>query len=211
MSVVGVIAAVKEDRAAFRSERPAWYVPFPQFESARGLTLVVKTKGDPENAAASVRAAVASVARTVPVYGITTLRESFSAFLSQERFAAVLLSLFAGLGLLLAALGIYGVLSYSLVSRTQEIAILVALGADRRSILTRFLLEGLAVAGSGLALGLAVSAFAARLIGTLLFEVAPADPASFAVTVCVVLGSALLASTLPAQRASRVDPMKALR
>jgi putative ABC transport system permease protein len=211
MTVVGVIAAVKEDRAAFRSERPAWYVPYPQFESARDLTLVVKTEGDPENAAAPVRAAVASAGSTVPVYGVTTLRASLVGFLSQERFAAVLLSLFAGLGLLLAALGIYGVLSYSVVSRTQEIAILVALGADRRSLLRRFVLEGMAVAGAGLALGLAVAAFAARLIGNLLFEVAPADPASFIVTAIVVLASALLASTIPARRASRLDPMRALR
>jgi ABC-type lipoprotein release transport system permease subunit len=97
------------------------------------------------------------------------------------------------------------------VSRKQEIAILVALGADGRSLLTRFLLEGMAVAGSGLALGLAVAAVAARLIGNLLFEVTPADPASFVVTALVVLASALLASTVPARRASRVDPMRLLR
>ncbi len=211
MSIVGVIGAVKEDRAAFRGERPAWYVPYPQFDSVRDLTLVVRTAGSPESAAAALRAAVASVGSTVPVYGTTTLHGNLAGVLSQERFSAVLLSLFAALGLLLAALGIYGVLSYSVVSRTQEIAIRMALGADRPSLLTGFLADGLRVAGTGLALGLGVAALVGHLIGNLLFEVTPADPESFVLTTGVVLMASVAASTIPAHRASRVDPMNTLR
>ncbi len=211
MTVVGVIASVKEDRAAFRGERPAWYIPYSQFDSVRDLTLVVRSEGNPEALTASLRAAVASVGRTVSVYGTTTLDANLAGLLSQERFSAVLISLFAVLGLLFAGLGIYGVLSYSIVSHTQEIGIRMALGADRRSLLATFLLDGLRVTGAGMALGLGLAALAGRLIGSLLFEVAPFDPESFATTVLVVLAVTFFASTIPAHRATRVDPMDILR
>ncbi len=120
MTVIGVIGAVKEDRAAFRGERPAWYIPYPQFDSARDLTLVLRSEGDPENVAGALRAAVASIGRTVPVYDTSTLDANLAGFLSQERFAAVLISLFAALGLLLAGLGIYGVLSHSVARERRK-------------------------------------------------------------------------------------------
>jgi ABC-type antimicrobial peptide transport system permease subunit len=154
---------------------------------------------------------VTSVSTTVAVHGTTTLEGNLTGILSEERFSAVLLSLFAALGLLLAALGIYGVLSYSVLSRAQEIAIRVALGAEGPSLLAQYLLEGMRVAGAGLALGLGVAALAGHFARSLLFGIAPWDPGSFLGTTLVVIAAALVASTFPAHRASRVDPMRALR
>jgi ABC-type antimicrobial peptide transport system permease subunit len=130
---------------------------------------------------------------------------------AQSRFNALLLGIFAGMALLLAAIGIYGVISYGVSIRTQEIGVRMALGADRRSVVSMVLRESLKLAAFGLGAGLVLALALTRLIATLLFGVRTADPGVYAAITLVLFGTALLATLLPARRASALEPMQALR
>ncbi|MBV8202759.1 MAG: FtsX-like permease family protein [Acidobacteria bacterium] len=156
-------------------------------------------------------ARAAAVDPTIPVYGAQTLDEAVAASLTERRFAMAMVGLFALTALLLAGLGIYGVLSYVVGERTHEIGIRVALGARRRSILRLVLGQGLALAGAGVAAGLASSLVVTHLMAGLLYGVSPTDPLTFAGVAALLVAVALLACYLPAQDALRVHPMVALR
>jgi putative ABC transport system permease protein len=158
-----------------------------------------------------VREQVQSVDPALPVSGAQTLSETVSASLSERRFTMEIVALFALTALLLAALGIYGVISYMVSERTHEIGIRIALGAGRRTIQQMVLRQGLGLAIAGAAVGLVGAAVVSRLMAGLLYGVRPTDPLTFAGVALLLIGVALLACYVPARRAMRVDPLVALR
>ncbi|MCI0567426.1 MAG: ABC transporter permease [Acidobacteria bacterium] len=215
MTVVGVVAEVKEDRFWFRIDRPVWYLPYAQqtfpLPVSIPLNLVVRTAGDPSLVAKAVREAVHSTDPSQPVAGAMPMVESLSDVLITERFSAVVMGALAGLGLLLAALGLYGVMAYTVSLRTGEIGLRMALGARPRDVFGLVLGRGIALALGGLAVGLGAAWALTRLLSSTLYQVDATDPAIF-LAVALALGAiALLACYLPARRAARVDPMIALR
>jgi len=174
-------------------------------------TLVALTSGNPSSIAGALKGQVWSIDPRVPITEMTTLVDAMAGTMSRPRFNLVLLASFAVVGLLLAAIGIYGVISYSVGQRTHEIGLRMALGALPADIRRAVVGEAMALAGIGLALGVGGALVLTRLMRSMLFEVSPADPASFVVTIVVLGGTALAAAWLPARRAMRVDPMVALR
>jgi putative ABC transport system permease protein len=215
MTVVGVVKDVKEDRFNFRIARPVWYAPYAQQAFALPvsipLNLLVRTEGDPERVAAAVRAQIRAVDADQPVANVMPLREQLSDLLVADRFAAILLGALATVGMLLAALGLYGVLAYSVGQRTGEIGLRMALGARQRDVLRLVVREGLRLAGTGLVLGVAGAWVLTRLLAVTLYEVSPTDPLTFA-AVCALLATvAFFACWIPARRATRIEPMAALR
>jgi predicted permease len=174
-------------------------------------TLVVRSAAGSDTLANALRSAVQSVDPNLPVFSVQPMSEVLSQTLGQRRFAMGLIGLFALVAIALAALGIYGVMSYVVGQRTREIGVRMALGAQRKDVLRMVLGDGLLMAGVGVGLGLVAAAAATRLLGKLLFRVPPADPVAFALAAFVLVGVALSACLLPARRATRVDPMVALR
>jgi ABC-type antimicrobial peptide transport system permease subunit len=147
----------------------------------------------------------------LPVSNIKTLPDMVAASLTSKRFVVILLSVFAGLALLMAMLDLYGVISYSVAQRTQELGIRLALGAQRNEILGLVLGQGMRLAGLGAACGLVVALVISRMLRSQLFQMSPFDPLTFIATALVLIAAALAASYVPAYRATRVDPMDALR
>jgi len=214
MTVVGVVKDVKEDRFNFRVARPVWYVPYAQQPfppPPLPLNLVVRTNGNWGDVAASVRAAVRAVDGSQPIANVMPLRQQLTDVLIGERFSAVLMGALAAMGLLLAALGLYGVIAYSVGQRTGEIGLRMALGACPRDILGLVIGEGAWMVGAGLALGAAGGWALTRLLEANLYGISSADPATFVYVAVVLCSVALLACFVPARRASRIEPMAALR
>jgi putative ABC transport system permease protein len=176
-----------------------------------GANVVVRTAGDPKQYVASVRAAIHDVDRDLPMARITTIDELLAASMGQRRLSTILLGTFAGLALLLASLGIYGVMSFAVAQRTREIGVRVALGATRDNVLGLVLRQGATLTIAGAALGLAGAFALTRLIAAQLYAVKPTDPATFALVTLLLLAVALAATLVPAMRATRVDPIIALR
>jgi putative ABC transport system permease protein len=209
MEIVGVVSHVK-NYGVDQESRVEVYLPF--YQSPIGnVTLVARARTDASALAASVRQAVKAVDPEVPVYAVRTLAEIVSDRTAQRRLAVMLITVFAAVALLLAAVGIYGVMSYAVAQRTQEIGIRMALGAERRDILRMVLRHGSLMAVTGIGLGLTVALGLARLITSLLFQVSATDPPTFSVVPVVLIAVALLACYIPARRATRVDPLVALR
>jgi predicted permease len=214
MTVVGVVRDVKEDRFNFRVARPVWYVPFAQQPfppPTLPLNLVVRTNGSWGEVAAAVRAAVRSIDPGQPVANVMPLREQLSDLLVGERFSAILLLTLAAMGLLLAALGLYGLISYSVGQRKAEIGLRMALGAGPRDILRLVVGQGAGLIAAGLALGAGGAFTLARLLAGYLYGVSPGDPATLSAVGLVLCGVALAACLIPACRAMRIEPMAALR
>jgi putative ABC transport system permease protein len=209
LEVVGVVAHVK-NYGVDESSRAELYMPYLQ-NSVGSLTLVVRTGADPAALSASVRQAVKTVDADVPVFSVRTLEALVADRTAQRRLAVLLISVFAGVALLLAAVGIYGVMSYAVAQRTQEFGIRMALGAEREHILKMVLRHGTTMSVLGVAIGLLAAFGLARLITTLLFQTSAADPPTFSVVPLGLMLVALIACYLPARRATRVDPMVALR
>ncbi|MGC1768977.1 MAG: FtsX-like permease family protein, partial [Candidatus Acidiferrales bacterium] len=159
----------------------------------------------------AVRKEVEKLDPNVPVHSISTMDKIIARSLADRRFALELLGLFAAVALLLAAIGIYGVMAYSFSQRTHEVGIRIALGAQRADILRMALSEGMQIVAIGLATGLAGAAIMTRLFRSMLFNVAPADPITFATAAAILAAVALMACYIPAQRATQVDPLTALR
>jgi len=160
---------------------------------------------------ASIRNTVAAIDPYQPLTSVKTMEQVISTTTAPRRFNALLLGAFAAIALLLAALGIYSVISYSITLRTQEIGIRMALGANRTAILRMVLRKGIVLTLTGAAIGLAGAFALTRWMSSLLFGVSASDPATYVIVLLVALGAALLACSIPASRASRVDPLIALR
>jgi putative ABC transport system permease protein len=207
--VVGVVGDVKQHHLEQASQL-AVYAPFSQ-DTWAFLAFVVRTKLEPASAASAVEGAIHSVDPDEPVYNVRSMRDVEAASLSPQRLQIALIGLFAALALILACMGIYGVMAYSVAQRTSEIGVRMALGAHTGNVLSLVLGEGLRLAALGAAIGLAGSLFAARLLSGMLFGVAPSDPATFAGVAMVLVLVALVACYVPARRATRVDPLVALR
>jgi putative ABC transport system permease protein len=211
MTVIGVVKDVKEDLFNYRVNRPVWYVPYAQFENNFPVNLVVRTNSDPTNLAAAVREAVHRIDPDQPISNVMTMDENLSGVLVTERFSAILMGVLAASGLLLAALGLYGVMAYSVSQRTAEIGLRVALGAQRTHVLRLILGQGVKLTLLGVAIGLTAAWGLTRLLVSLLFGVSTTDPATFVSISLLLVSIALLACFLPARRALAVDPMVALR
>jgi predicted permease len=209
ITVIGVIANARTQSLA-ESEPPQLYVNLYQ-NTAKHLTIFLRGKLDPAAIPDAVREQVQAIDPTLPVFGAQTLNETISGSLAQRRFSMEIVGLFALTSLLLAALGIYGVISYLVNERTHEIGIRLALGAARSNILQMVLGQGLRLALIGSAVGLVAALVVSRLIASLLYGVRPTDPLTFAGVAILFLGVAVLACYLPARRATRIDPMIALR
>jgi putative ABC transport system permease protein len=207
--VVGVVADVKLNGLE-RDTPMQTYMPLVQ-EPWRQVGLAVRTVGDPLNAANAVEGAIHSIDKDLPVSTIRSMEQLLGISLAQRRLTMTLLLSFAALALLLASVGIYGVISYSVRQRTRELGIRMALGAKRRDVLKMILAQGLKLALIGVAIGLLAAFALTRWMETLLFNVRPADPLTFAVIPAVLLLVALIACWIPARRATKVDPMVALR
>jgi putative ABC transport system permease protein len=211
MLVVGVVKDVKEDLFNYRVNRPVWYVPYAQIENNFPVNLVVRTSSDPASVTAAVREAVHTIDPDQPISNVMTMDENLSGVLVTERFSAILMSVLAASGLLLAALGLYGVMAYSVSQRTAEIGLRVALGAQRADVLQLILGQGVRLTLLGVAIGLIFAWALTRLLVSLLFGLSATDPATFASISLLLVSIALLACFLPARRALAVDPMVALR
>ena len=207
--IVGVVAtsvigAVGEDPT------PMIYRPMQQ-EYAPGVALLVRTKGDPGSLVGAVRDQVQTLDRHMPLRGTGTVQENIDAGLWAPRMAAALFGVFGGLALLLAMIGVYGVMSYSMTQRAQEIGIRMALGAQARDVLLLVLKEGMALAVGGAVLGVIAALLLGQVVSSLLFGVSGRDPATLAGVSVALTAVALLACYIPARRATRVDPLLALR
>ncbi len=206
MEIVGVVANAKYD--ALREEvLPTIYLPYP----AGGAHFQVRTLVDPQSLVPAVRRTVAEIDRTVPVSEVKTQTEEIDQSLFQERLIAALSSLFGLLAALLACIGLYGIVSYGVVSRTSEIGIRMALGAGRSEILGMVMRESLLLVLAGVAIGILGALAATRIIASQLYGLKPYDPATFAAASVLLSCVALLASYIPARRATKVAPMVALR
>ena len=207
--VVGVVGNVRHQSPEQEGELEA-YLPLTQVTTG-SVELVVRTKLPPENVAPGVRAALRAVEPALPTAEFQTLGDLVDRAVSPRRFLMLLLGAFAAAALLLASVGIYGVVSYNVSQRTQEIGIRMALGASAGQVRRHVIGRTVALVSSGILVGVAGAAALARLTASLLYGLEPFDPATFIATVLVLVGVSVLAGYLPALRASRVDPMSALR
>ena len=208
-TVVGVVGRVKQ-YGLDTDGRIALYVPHTQ-SGTRALYVTVRTEADPAALAASVKAQIRAIDPDLPVYRVRTMSAWVDQSLARPRFAMTLLTLFAGLALLLAALGIYGVMAFLVAQSTREIGIRVALGATERNILSLVLRQGMTIVISGAGVGLLLALALSRVIGSLLFGVAGADPLTFLGAAALLGAIALGATLVPARRAARTDPVESLR
>ncbi len=208
-TVIGVVGDVKQRRLdSVRSAQ--FYYPNTQFTSY-AVSLVVRTAGDPAGVTAAVQKEIRAVDKDQAAFDIATLKKVVSDSISLRTFSMVLLGAFASLALILAAVGIYGVISYSVVQRTREIGIRMALGAAQQDVLKMIVRNGLILTSIGIAIGVTAAMVLTRLMTSLLFGISPTDPVTFAGIGLLILAVAILASYVPARRASKVDPMIALR
>jgi ABC-type antimicrobial peptide transport system permease subunit len=209
ITVVGVVGDVKYDGLASEIE-PEIYRPFLQ-TPARDMSLVVRAASDPMMVVGSLREAVSSLDRTVPISEVQTLDQLFASSVATSRFTTLLLAVFATVALTLAAIGIYGVLSYAVSRRAREIGVRLALGARRVDVLRMVLGHTAVMAGAGVVGGIAAALATTQVLEGLLFGVTRTDMATFAVVPILLAGVAVLAAYVPATRATRVDPAIALR
>jgi predicted permease len=207
--IVGVVGNIKRMGLTAEAD-PQYYLPYAQAVVTNPF-LVVRTRLDPESMQHAITAAVHEFDKSMPVYQVSTLERYISNSTAQPRFQAFLLASFASVGLILSAIGLYGLLSYIVVQRTCEIGLRMALGAQRSDVLRMIIRRGLLLALIGAAVGLAVSAVITRLLSEMLFHVQPTDPLTFTVTAALLLLTGFVASGLPAYRAARLDPIRTLR
>jgi putative ABC transport system permease protein len=209
---ITVVGVVGDTRRNGLERAPISQVFLPAAQSpSRGADLVVKTSVDPLSLASAVRAAIRAGDPTVPVFRLGTLERWMDEFLSARRFETVLLLVFAVAAVVLSAIGIFGVLHYFVVQRKREIAIRMALGAQRRDVLAMVLRRALQLSVAGTVIGVAGGIWATRILSSVLYGVTAADPATWIITAAVLVGAALAASYIPASRAAKSDPLTALR
>jgi hypothetical protein len=209
ITVVGVVGSIKQD-ALDADSRMAVY--FPQMQlTPRGITLVARTAGDPSAAAPAVRREIRDLDPNLPVFNVRTMTSRVDESLARRRFSMLLLTIFAVLAAGLAAVGIYGVIAFLVAHGAREVGIRIALGATPRRIGILVLRHGLVIAAIGLGLGVAGAFVVTRLMRSLLFGVGATDPVTYLAVAVFVAATALAASYIPARRAARLDPMRALR
>lgn len=208
--IVGVIGDEKF-RGIDAPTDPAAYAPVAQ-APLQGVTVLARTSSaDPMSVAGGIRQAVHALDPQIALYGVEPLQHTEAASIAKPRFNALLLAVFAGLAIVLAVVGVHGVLSYAVTERASEMGIRMALGASRRNVMRTVVGEGMALAGLGVTIGLAGAFVGSRLLASMLFGVTTTDPVTFVVVPLIVLLTAAAASLLPALRATRVDPMQVLR
>lgn len=208
--IIGVVGDTRTDDL-WEPFQPQFFLPYVQDPSHQRPVVVMRVSGDPRNYENTVRQIVAGMDRDAPVFGYSTFADSIKVPAAQPRFEAVLVSGFAGIALLLSALGLYAVLSYIVSERTRELGLRIALGASRSEILGLVLRRALILASLGIGIGVVASIFATRLITDTLFNVAPLDRSVFLLATLVLTFVSMLAALAPALRASNVDPMSTLR
>ncbi|MDQ3070009.1 MAG: ABC transporter permease [Acidobacteriota bacterium] len=209
MEVVGLVENIRHLGPA-TAPRPEFYLPYSQ-SAFSFMSVIVRAHGDPAALAGPVRQAVAALDPAQPVARVMTMGAHLRNSLAEPRFLSTLTMLFGGLALVLAAIGIYGVMAWSVAVRTREFGVRFALGARPSALLRQVLGEGLLVVAAGAIAGLAMAAALSRLIGSLLFETSPTEPSTYAAAAAIVVVASLAAMTVPALRATRIDPITALR
>jgi putative ABC transport system permease protein len=215
-TVVGVVADVRA-RDMSQPAEPEFYLPLAQAPDPawdwiqRSMTVAARGSGDPIRLVPGLREAVRGVDPAVPLYQVGTMDDRITRSLAQARFSTALLTAFGAVALLLAAIGVFGVISYGVSQRTREIGVRVALGADTGDVVRLIGRSAARLAGTGLLIGLGAALVATRLLGALLYQVSPTDPPTFVIGATVLGLSALAAAALPALRAARLDPATALR
>jgi ABC-type antimicrobial peptide transport system permease subunit len=209
MTIVGIVKDIKSDGLDIDGV-PHIYVSIFQ-DPWRAQSVVLRTSLPASALESQIRHEVQSIDSGLPVYGVSSMNDVLDRSLASRRFSADLVGGFAGLALLLASIGIYGLLAYMVSQRSREIGLRMALGASRNSVLKLFLQKGVVLAVIGIAAGVAFSASTASLMASLLYGVRPHDPAVFLAVPLLLFAVAVVASYLPARRATKVDPMIALR
>jgi len=207
--IVGVVGNTRQD-SLDAEPAPTMYVPYAQ-SAFPGMWVVARTSGDPAQLASAARQTVRTIDGTLPAYAMTPLTTVLSDSVAQRRFSMLLLVSFAAVALFLAAVGLYGVVAYSVSQRTQEIGLRMAIGAQRGDVVRMVVGGGMRLALIGVVIGTLGALGLSRIVKTMLYEVTPFDPPSYAVTALVLLAVAALACYVPARRAMRVDPLVALR
>jgi predicted permease len=207
--IVGVVGDVRQGGLT-TSLDPQLYLPYAQAVITDPY-LAIRTAGDPLALQGALRAAVRDLDKSAPVYQVSTLEDYISKSVAQPRFQTFLFACFAGIALILATIGLYGLLSYMVVQRTLEIGLRMALGAQRTDVLGLIARRGLALALIGVAAGVVIAVVMTRLLAGMLYGIRPTDPLTFAATAVVFLLVSIVASSMPAYRAARMDPMKTLR
>jgi putative ABC transport system permease protein len=207
--IVGVVKDVKH-RTPGRDFDPELYVPHTQ-AAFNTMGLVIRTQGDPQAIARALQSEVSGLDQDIPVYSLKLLEQYLGTTVAQPRFNALLLGMFGVVALILTAIGLYGVIAYSVAQRSREIGIRMALGAQTTDVLRMILRQGLALTAMGLVAGLLGSYFLTQLLTKLLYGIGSTDPLTFAVTAVILTGVAMAACLVPARRASHTDPMVALR
>lgn len=210
ITIVGVVGHTKHEGLA-ADPRVQLYIPYEQFGGVSRMDIAVRTTGDPTRYVSAIRAAVNSVDKDEPIANVRTLDDLVSSSMGQRRLSMTLLGVFAGIALLLASVGIYGVMAYSVVQRTREMGLRMALGARQSDVLALVLRQGMTLVLSGVVIGVVCALAITRVMASQLYSVRPTDPVTF-VSVAVILASiALVATLVPAWRATMVDPTVALR
>lgn len=209
LEIVGVARNAKY-RNLREQPLPFIYIPLGQ-EYHSGMTLMVRTHGDPASIVAALRSEMRALNKDVPVFAVQTMTDRIGGQLAADRMIAGLLTILGGAALLLAAMGVYGVIGYSVAQRSREIGIRMALGAERTDILKLIVGQGLTLVAIGTVVGLLLSLALTRAVATLLFGISATDPLTFAVVALAMMAVGLLACYLPARRATKVDPLVALR
>jgi putative ABC transport system permease protein len=218
--IVGVVGHVKHFGIDSDSEQKVQYqlyIPYlqvPDFLLTRmteSVTMVARTSTDPLTIAPEVKNQVLAIDKDTPLHSVQTMEQIVAASLSKQRFSMLLFGIFASVALVLAAIGIYGVMSYTVTQRTHEIGVRMALGAKRADVLKLVVRQGMTLAIIGLAIGIGAAFLLTRLMASLLFDVSTTDPTTFAMLAVLLAAVALLACYIPARRATKVDPMVALR
>jgi putative ABC transport system permease protein len=217
LEIVGVVRHVEHYRLDGQSPDAQFYTNFDQTplqtppNGVRGINLLTRTEVDPLSMASAVRGQVAALNKDQAVFNVRTMEQAVERSVAPRRFSMLLLTVFAVAALALASLGIYGLMSYAIAQRTREIGVRMALGAQSGNVLRLVIGQGMKLAFVGVALGLVASVALTRTMKNLLFSMSATDPATFATTALLVIAVALLACWIPARRATKVDPMIALR
>jgi putative ABC transport system permease protein len=207
--IVGVVGDVKH-YSLDQETTAQTYEPYAQ-QPFSGMTLITRTAGDPTGLSAAIRGEVLKIDKEQPVSNVRTLKHYLATSIAQQRFSVLLLGIFAAVAMTLACVGIYGVLSYSVTQRRREIGVRMALGAARRDVLRLVVGHAMLLTLTGVAIGLGAAFALTRAMSTLLFGVSATDPTTFALIALLLVAVALLAALVPARRATKVDPMVALR